>query len=287
MSDRWQDATIEQIAAMCRADPDVEALALLGSEAQGRGDAWSDIDLLLVVSDGAIGRFFPPLTWLAPLGELYASELHPSEFSSVARLCFEDLRRIDLIVTTSAALQHHAEWPSRPFADGSRVLFSRNPAIDAVLGLDLTIPPLHVSGETFENLANGFWFKGIVAVQKVVRGDRLVAFHLSLELIQEVAVLAMLLRDRETGTNQHRGGLGDDAVLALEPTRQPHTPAGILASIVASAAAFDRLAARWSLEDQARSGPLVLWVEAARVALAGGVDAPPTLANGESALTDY
>jgi predicted nucleotidyltransferase len=264
----WHAATIEQLADMCRADADVEALALLGSAAQGRADVWSDLDLLLVVRDGALERFFPPRTWLAPLGPIYASELHPGEFTPVARLCFEDLRRIDLIVTTVSALQRHAEWPSRPFAGGNRVLFSRNPGVDAVLGLDLEIPAPHVSYDAFEDLANGFWFKGIVAVQKVVRGDRLVAFHLSLELIQEVAVLAMLLRDRETGTNQHRGGIGDDEVLALEPTRQPHTPAGILASIAASAVAFDRLAAWWSAEYQPRRGPLLEWVQAAQAALA-------------------
>ena len=230
-------------------------------------DFWSDLDLLLVVRDESLERFFPPFTWLAPLGELYASERHPGEFSSVARLCFVDLRRIDLIVTTDMALQRHDEWPSRHFAGGSQVLFARNPAIDAILGLNLEIPPPRVPDDAFDDLANGFWFKGIVAVQKVVRGDRLVAFHLSLELIQEVAVLAMLLRDRETGTNQHRGGIGDDEVLALEPTRQPHTPEGILASIAACAVAFDRLAARWSPGYQPRSGPLLGWVEAARSAL--------------------
>ncbi len=263
----WQAVTIEQIVDLCRADPDIEALALVGSGAQGTGDAWSDLDLLHVARDGTLARFFPPFAWLAPLGDLYASELHPGEFSSVARLCFEDLRRIDLIVTTLSALQRHTEWPGRPFEGGNQVLFSRNPAVDAILGLDLESPPPHVPKDAFDDLANGFWFKGIVAVQKVVRGDRLVAFHLSLELIQEVAVLAMLLRDRETGSNQHRGGLGDDEVLALEPTRQPHTPAGILASIAASAVAFDRLAARWSPGYQLRSGPLLGWVDAARSAL--------------------
>lgn len=268
----WQAATCQQIADLCRADPDIEALTLLGSEAQERGDAWSDIDLLLVVRDGVLERYFPPFAWLAQLGPVYASEIHPGEFSSVARLCFEDLRRIDMIATTVSSIERHAEWPGRPFAAGNRVLFSRNPSVNAILGLDLEVPAVQVPDEAFENLANGFWFKGIVAVQKVVRGDRLVAFHLSLELIQELAVLAMLLRDRATGTNQHRGGLGDDEVLALESTRQPHTPAGILASIAASAVAFDRLAARWLPEYQPRSGPLLEWVEAAHASIAGGTD---------------
>ena len=47
--------------------------------------------------------------------------------------------------------------------------------------------------DAFEALTNGFWFKAIVAVQKVVRGDLLVALHLSLELAQECCVLAMML----------------------------------------------------------------------------------------------
>lgn len=266
----WHAATTQQITDLCRADPDAEALALLGSAAQGRVDAWSDLDLLLVVRDGALDRFFPPVAWLASLGSIYASELHPGEFSSVARLCFEDLRRIDLIVTTVSALQRYAEWPGLPFAGGNRVLFSRNPDVETILGLNLDVPPLHVPERAIEGLASGFWFKGTVAVQKVVRGDRLVAFHLSLGLIQDVAVLAMMLRDRETGTNQHRGGLGDDDILALESTRQPHTPAGILASIAASAEAFDRLAVRWLPGYRPHRGPLLAWIEAARAEITDG-----------------
>jgi hypothetical protein len=111
---------------------------------------------------------------------------------------------------------------------------------------------------------NGFWFKGIVAVQKVVRDDLLVALHLSLGMIQDCCVLAMMLRDRETGTTRHRGGTGNDMVAELEATRQPHTAAGILASIEQTAIHFDRLAARWSIEYRVSRYPLIAWIEVAR-----------------------
>lgn len=265
----WHEATLRQMHDLLRADPAVALLAVVGSGALDQLDDWSDLDALLVVESDALERYFPSLAWLEPLGRIYAFEQHRGEVSATARVCFEDLRRLDLIVTTEAALTRPAARQSLPLADGSRVLFARTPAVEAVLaGSQPPSPPL-VPDETFETLANGFWFKGVVAVQKVVRGDLLVALHLGLELIQECCVLAMMLRDRETGTTRHRGGIGNRAVAELEPTRHPYTAAGILDGIEQSGIAFDRLAARWDAAYRARRHPLLAWVAAARQALGG------------------
>jgi hypothetical protein len=265
----WHESLIGQLRDLVSGDAAVAALAVVGSGARDRLDAWSDLDALLVVERLAFDRFFPALAWLEPLGGVYAFEQHRGEFSAVTRICFEDLRRLDLIVTTAAALARHGEWPRVPFAGGSRVVFSRSTAVDATLARPLAPPPPQISDQEIADLANGFWFKGVVAVQEAVRGDLLVALHLSLELIQDCCVLAMLLRDRATGTTRH-GNSGGQAVAELEPTRNPHTAAGILDTIEQCGLAFDRLAGQWSAAMTERRRPLLAWVAAAREELAAG-----------------
>ena len=266
----WHDAAVRDLHDLLVADPAIETLALVGSGARGQLDAWSDLDVLIVVRPAAFVRFFPALDWLAPLGRIYAFEQHHHEEDrGVSRVCFDELRRIDVIVTTEAALIRPDAASALPLGDGARVLFSRRPAVDAVLAQDHASPVPHVSDDAFDSLANGFWFKATVAVQKVVRGDLLVAFHLSLELVQECCVLAMMLRDRETGRTVHRDGVGNEAVTALAAISRPNTPDGMLDTIEESVVAFDRLAARWSVTYLDRRHPLRAWVSAARRDLAG------------------
>jgi hypothetical protein len=259
----WHEPTVQALRELLTPDPNVEALALVGSATSTRLDAWSDLDLLLVVRVEAFPRFTSTTNWLAPMGRIYAFEWHRSEARATLRICFDDLRRLDVIITTPDALADPVAW-SPLLADGYRVLFSRTPALDAVLAGKHTPSPPAISAEAFETLANRFSFKGTVAVQKVVRGDLLVAFHLNLEMIQDCCVLAMMLRDRETGTTKHRGGVGNELVAELEGTRAPYTVGGILDSIEQSAVVFDRLAGRWATDCQARRHPLLEWVEAAR-----------------------
>ena len=263
----WHEATVRRLRELLEPDAGVVALAIVGSGARNVPDAWSDVDALLVVAPEALDRFFPSLDWLAPLGTVYAFEQHRNEASAVSRVCFDDLRRLDAIITTEDALVHPADRPRLPLAAGSRVLFSRSALVERALAIPSVSPPQHVAAADFEAMAHQFWFVGTVAVQKVVRGDLLVALHLGLELIQECAVLAMMLRDRAAGTTTHRDDWANAELATLAACSRPHTPAGILDSIEASAIAFDRLAARWSAAYRPRRHPLLAWIAAARRAL--------------------
>jgi hypothetical protein len=287
----WHDAALRDLAALLRPEEAVRALALFGTsaltvespageetaEAEGPArrsltpDYWSDVDLLLVVDEPARARFHPSLTWLRPLGELYAWDQSESPWWAVTRACFTDFRRFDFVITTEAALAEIDRWPHVPFWRGTRTLFSRSPAVEALLARPFPRPaPPLISGEEFQRLANGFWFKGMLVVQKVMRDDRLIALHLALEMVQECAVLGMLLRDRAEGTAHHRhGGSGNAVADRLQATRHPHTPAGILATVEASALAFDALAAEWDPAYESRRGPLLGWIEEARRTLRG------------------
>jgi predicted nucleotidyltransferase len=265
-SAQWQEAAIEALVRLLQPDEAVRALALFGRAAQPNRDLWSDIDLLLVVDESATRRFHPALDWLKPLGELYTWDQSAGPWTSVTRACFTDFRRIDFIITTEAALEQIDQWPHVPFWKGSRVLSSRSPTADQVLARMFVapLPPL-ISDEEFERMVNSFWFKGMLAVQKVMRDDRLIALHLALEMVQDCCVLGMLLRDRAEGTAHHRrGGSGNKVAARLEATRHPHTALGILDSLEQSSLAFDELARQWSGSYHERRGPLLEWISIAR-----------------------
>jgi hypothetical protein len=66
-----------------------------------------------------------------------------------------------------------------------------------------------------------------LAAAKLGRGDHLIGLHLTLELIRSSLVQAMLLRDRDLGTNVHRFGSQPD-VLAKEIAELLHNPLDVV-----------------------------------------------------------
>lgn len=268
----WHETTVQRLTALLQPNPDVLALAVFGSylEPQTLLDIWSDLDLLLVVKDGALDRFYPTVSWLIPLGRIYAYEQSSNAFQHTTRLCFEDLRRIDLVIATESGLTRDGDWSRLPFWKKVKVLFSRSAQIDKALSATCKQPELSlVSPEQFQTMASHFWFKGVIAVHKVARSDLLIALHLALDMVRDCCVLGMMLRDRAEGTNHHRdGGIGNRFVAKLESSiRQPPTASGILTMIEESSAVFDDLAAHWSDAYRERRHPLLTWIRHARETL--------------------
>ena len=267
--ERWTNGT-EQMERFVAGLPDVEALGIFGSAAHvAEHDAWSDIDALLVVTDDALERFHPAVDWLAPLGSLFTYEQSASEHSRTTRCVFHDGRRLDLVFTTVSVVQQLASWPSAPWWRGISLVFTRTAAVRDALMLPVPAPqPPAVSPETIAALLRGFWFKGVVAVTKVVRGDLLIALHLALDLERDCAVLAMLLRDRATGTTIHRsGGMGNAVMAQLDATRAPFSATGILTSIEQCSALCDWLARDWDAAHREERGPLLALIAEARATL--------------------
>jgi len=240
-------------------DNAVVAVAVTGSLIQGRQDAWSDLDLLIVVEESALSRFFPTLAWLQPFGTIFAFEQSSSLFSSVTRVCFADFRRLDCVITTEAALTRLAEWPQVAFWQGVQLLFSRSVVVTETLSRQHTQPrPAAFSVEQFQQMQQRFWFNGVVATTKVVRGDPLIALHLALDMVRDCCVLAMLLRDRATGTIIHRESvLGETFVAQLAGINQPTTALGILTILEQAVIAFDDLAGQWAPGYEAHGQPLL------------------------------
>ncbi len=249
----------DQIQRSLQADDAVVAVAMTGSLVETRQDAWSDLDLLVVVEDSALSRYFPTLAWLQPFGTIFASEQSSSSFSSVTRVCFADFRRLDCVITTEAALARLAEWSQVAFWRGTRLLFSRSVAVTEILARQQRQPQsVMFSAEQFQQMQQRFWFNGVVATTKVMRGDPLIALHLTLDMQRDCCVLAMLLRDRATGTIIHReSALGETFVAQLASTNQPFTALGILTMLEQTVIAFDDLAGQWSPGYEAHGQPLL------------------------------
>ncbi|MCX6376619.1 MAG: aminoglycoside 6-adenylyltransferase, partial [Armatimonadetes bacterium] len=245
----WQQKTIERIKEHLSRDEDVRGLVLIGSYTRDdlAPDAWSDADLVMIIRDEALSRFYPATDWLGDVGEIFCASQSSTTNYYVSRACFTDGRRIDFVIAAEGSLASIEQWEKNPLAYTNLCLFSCSPMLDKVLGM--TFPPSAlkpVASEDFERMANDFWFKGMLAVSKVWRDELLVALHLSLDMIRDCLVLGMMLRDRETGSDHHRDGAqGNRFVSTLERTRQPYTALGILDSIEQSAIVFDMAGGAW------------------------------------------
>ena len=267
----WQDSVLNDLKSNLAPNADVLGLLLFGScsRAEAARDEWSDIDILLVLKNDALDRFFPTTAWLAPFGRLYTFTQSAEDFKCTTRVCFENFHRIDFVITTEESLSNAEKWPSVPFFSGTKILFSRSEVVDKIARQGqfphkFTCP----TEEQFLELVRNFRFKSMQAVYKVVRGDLLIALHLTQDLLRDCCVLGMMLRDRETGMNIHKhGGAGNQLVAQLEITRKPFTSMGILDSIIQSNVIFEGLAVEWSSEYQENRQFLLGWIEKARAEL--------------------
>lgn len=254
--------SLAQVHTLLADDADVLALVLYGSlvHSSAAPDVSSDIDLLVIVADDAYNRFCSSEEWLAPLGTIFGFEHHVHAYTNTLRVCFTDFRRFDFVIATRSAALAMEEWFHTP-RRGRRVLFVHDPETAAMLEgnygpRELTL----LSDAGFETLVNGFWFKSVVIVNKLMRGDMLVALHLARDIVQDCLIMALHLRDRDIamGRGDHRW---DTVLRKLETTQHPHDAAGILDSIKAAAKVFDQLASNWSVSYVPRSNLFQAWLD--------------------------
>jgi hypothetical protein len=264
----WQESMLDNLVSYFEPNENVLGLLLFGScsQPESRPDDWSDIDILVIVQNNRLDRFFPETAWINSFGRLYTYSQSSDDFKCTTRVCFENFNRIDFVITTEGKLAEIGKWPGIPFYSGTKILFSRSRVVD-----EIAIQKHHqqefspVTQEQFMEMVRNFRFKSMLAVYKVVRNDLLIALHLAQDLIRDCSVLGMILRDRATGTNIHKhGGIGNQLVAQLEVTQKPFTSIGILDSIKESNAIFEKLACEWASNYQENCQPLLDWIEKAK-----------------------
>lgn len=185
----WHRNLLDDLISRFEPDEDVLGLLLFGSCSKplSHYDDWSDIDILVVVSNGKIENFFPTVDWITFFGSLYTYTQSSDEFKFVTRVCFENFNRIDFVITTEEKLANVTRWPGVPFFSGTKTLLSRSHVVEEIAsqGPFPPILPLRTDDEFLE-LVRNFRFKSMQAVYKVVRNDLLVALQLTQDLIREL-----------------------------------------------------------------------------------------------------
>ena len=270
-NDLWQTETLEQLKNLLQSLDTVQAAIVVGSFANAaiQPDFWSDIDLVVVVSDEAINQFYPGTEWLRPIGPVYAASRSQGAYHNTLRVCFVDMHRLDLIFLPASAFEAPSAWGYNPFQTGYRVLFSRSIIVDEFLSQEHAATSDQLDPETqFWIMSNDFWFKGMLAVYKVVRNDLLIALHLTLDLARDCLVLGMMLRDRAEGTQYHRiGGVGNELIDRINLELAEYSSASILDMIEKYSQIYDDLAGEWRSDYRANRSPLLDWIKQARETL--------------------
>lgn len=235
----WQLQMLPDLVEMASGDSRIQDLRPHGSVSgdQPRIDRWSDLDLVIttrepvtVAEDFAhrIGARFSPV---------FAASRSGSSVRYTLRLVLSDLRRFDIT------------------------------AVDPV---DRTAPlvPIHVVGDdppcAMVELVNDFRFDAVLAAVKAAREDVLIGAHLTLQLARHVLVAAMLLRDRDTGTDHHRfGGSRWDAwATRLTSAPAPYNRNGITAAVRYYIDALEEVLTDWDAELRSDSQPLLTLLDA-------------------------
>jgi hypothetical protein len=172
----WRGEAFEAFLQHYAPVPSVVGLLELGSGAIGTVDRWSDVDLLAIVRDEGWRTVWP--VCLPPLGEVFAREERETEGGGVAKFVFTDFRRLDLVVVRASSLGHQS-WPLLEAQATIHVLFAKTAEVEALKHVTgkRPAPPL-ISEAQFEQLAEQFWFRSAMAIEKVIRNDLLIALHL-------------------------------------------------------------------------------------------------------------
>ena len=192
----WQQMLAAETASLLAAEMSVQAVWVVGSlgSPEAAVDAWSDVDLAVVVRDDSLGSWFPGTSWLAPVGKVWATDHSEQPLRKTTRVVFDDTRRLDVIFFAGSFgpidLVGNRVWSRDTHAlaaAGSHTPVRRAPR-------DFSGAPAPAP-DTVGRLLNQFRFVASLAVVKLARADLLVGLHLTIECVRLVLVLAMIMRD--------------------------------------------------------------------------------------------
>ena len=98
-----------------RAQPDIAALALVGSYARGEARPDSDLDLVVITSDPA--RYLADLSWTTRFGEVSHFQLEDYGKVTSVRVWYADGLEVEYGLTAE-------DWAALPLDEGTRAVIS-------------------------------------------------------------------------------------------------------------------------------------------------------------------
>lgn len=243
----WREKAIENLKNIFDNKPDVLSFSIFGSLSDDtiEKDRWSDIDAMLVVDDAALVKYYPNIEWLNSLGTILLVNQSKNEQSCTTKVIFEDFRKIDFVVATkSAIISSKSFWPKQ------KIVISNSDSVAKMLET-FTADTFEINEKNYnlDKFSEDFWFKFFVATTKLMRNDLLISLHLCLDLYMQCLVLAMWIRDRQTGTNIHRtGSMGNELIENMNLKIGDLSKPGILDLIGRCGEEFDKLSLGWNPE---------------------------------------
>lgn len=241
MNNNWQAATLKNIELQLKNDPGVLTLYVFGSFAEENKslDIWSDLDLLIVVRDEFVSKFYPSLKWVSQFGKLFAYEQSSDNSCYMSKVIFENNKKIDFVFVTESKLN---------------TMVAKNKKLKLIFSNTINPKVLPISNASSENISkqnnvdkllNSFWFIAHTAVTKISRNDLLIGFHLTLDLYRKYLELLMWLRDKELKTTIHRyGGMFNEKIQNLQFPTQVKNKQEIINIIESVCVEFDDLASQ-------------------------------------------
>jgi hypothetical protein len=230
-----------RILAAAEADPRIVGVLDYGSSSEGRDDAWSDLDLALVLDDEALGPFSADWRdWAVQFGPLllaYEGGVgHPWAAYDTPGLPL----RVDFAFHALSGIGAIAGWPNAPRSLEAMLLLDKTGGqigalVGRLVGQPLAPPDAAVA---FEQVGGDFWYYLLRIYSKLQRGQEWAARHDFTFVI--VGNLCALLRLEADATEHWRGmgaAVGIEQVISarrlqqLDETIPGVGRAGLLAAI--------------------------------------------------------
>lgn len=268
MTENWQKQSLEHMCNILKGLPETSTIILKGSLAMDTkiADKWSDIDLLVILENDSLDKYYSSLSWIQQMGKIFAIQKFKSEESATLRICFDDFSRFDIVLAEKLHIREIS------FGSRIKVLYSDIADIEEIILNQPKNDKFQVPTKTqFEEMANNLWFLAISAVSKIIRGDYLVGSHLALEMAQNCVVLQMMIRDKRKGTTVHRTGDCEYVQIISNSgyLESLQMPVNILKLIDRSGFEFDRLAKEYSEDYIGKYEKLTEWLKEAEKAILG------------------
>lgn len=243
----WQDDLLEQLR-VSEQPGGLVRVEVFGSVGAALHDSWSDLDVRLIVAEGAVGAFFPEIGWLEHFGRIYCVRHLVAVDHCELRTVFEDLRRIDItIVERGGGFDPRGWYPASELVRADRAR---------------------------DKPGDEFWLDAVDGVVKVVRDDLIMATKLALDLSRRCLELALHLRDdggRPIGNEWAAHVFADNASMS--------EPSAILDHILASATFYEGLQRMANAGYQSRRRPLDDLIRQARASTPSRGDYRPQALN--------
>jgi hypothetical protein len=127
-----RDRLLTQILGKLAADPDVDGVALIGSLGRGDADNWSDIDLLILMGDGALARFADePARWPWAQADLMSDGRHNSPAGAISVGATHIRSGLPLWVDLHVHPTARTRWPT-----DARIVCQRRPIKTGTMSFD-------------------------------------------------------------------------------------------------------------------------------------------------------